>query len=161
MIRTALDTNLIISHLLTQGAMLLRVIDHWEYDNFIPLVLLATLQEFREVSKRPRLRRYMITDPQVLFDLSENDAEHISGELTLIGICRDPKDDIFLACAVEGEAECIVSRDVDLMDLGSYKTPKSSDLICSSSYSMSYNYNYSRNNCWHKPDRHDTDKAFI
>jgi putative PIN family toxin of toxin-antitoxin system len=66
----------------------------------------------------------------VLIELVENEAEHTTGDLSLTGMCRDPKDDIFLACAVEGEAECIVSGDADLMDLGSYKTPKSSDLAC-------------------------------
>ena len=37
------------------------------------------------------------------------------------GVCRDPKDAIFIACAVEGEADYIVSWDKDLLDLGEYQ----------------------------------------
>lgn len=32
-------------------------------------------------------------------------------------MCRDPKDDIFLACALATEADCIVSGDQDLLVL--------------------------------------------
>lgn len=34
---------------------------------------------------------------------------------------RDPKDDKILACAVYAQADYIVSRDLDLLDLGSYQ----------------------------------------
>jgi predicted nucleic acid-binding protein len=32
-------------------------------------------------------------------------------------VVRDPKDDIFVATAVAGQADCIVSEDHDLLDL--------------------------------------------
>jgi predicted nucleic acid-binding protein len=32
-------------------------------------------------------------------------------------ICRDPDDDVFIACAVAGDADVIVSGDHDLLDL--------------------------------------------
>ena len=35
---------------------------------------------------------------------------------------RDPKDDAVVACAVEGEADYIVSGDQDLLVLGRYET---------------------------------------
>jgi len=34
---------------------------------------------------------------------------------------RDPKDDMIIACAVEAQADYIVSRDLDLLDLGEYQ----------------------------------------
>ena len=34
-----------------------------------------------------------------------------------IHVCRDPSDDKFLECAVEGRANYIVSADKDLLDL--------------------------------------------
>jgi uncharacterized protein len=34
-----------------------------------------------------------------------------------IQACRDPKDDKFLELAVNGDADCIVSEDVDLLSL--------------------------------------------
>ena len=35
-------------------------------------------------------------------------------------ICRDPDDDKFLAAAITGEAEFIVTEDADLLDVGRY-----------------------------------------
>lgn len=63
----------------------------------------------------------MIADPQPLIDLVEADTEQTAGELVLQGICRDPKDDIFIACAVEGEADYIVTGDKDLLDMDEYQ----------------------------------------
>jgi uncharacterized protein len=37
---------------------------------------------------------------------------------------RDPDDDKFLECAVAGRAECLVTGDRDLLDLGSYRRVK-------------------------------------
>ena len=34
---------------------------------------------------------------------------------------RDPKDDMIIACAVAAQADYIVSRDRDLLDLGTYQ----------------------------------------
>ncbi|MBA2596949.1 MAG: putative toxin-antitoxin system toxin component, PIN family [Chloroflexia bacterium] len=36
-------------------------------------------------------------------------------------VCRDPADDKFLAAAMTGSAQFIVSEDMDLLDLGSYE----------------------------------------
>jgi uncharacterized protein len=73
---------------------------------------------------RPRLRQFLKADPQILIDLIDTDAEFVGGNLTLPGACRDPKDDKFLACAIEGNADYIVSGDNDLLDLGDYQTVK-------------------------------------
>lgn len=37
-----------------------------------------------------------------------------------LSICRDPDDDKVLECAVAAEADCIVSGDRDLLDLGEF-----------------------------------------
>lgn len=39
---------------------------------------------------------------------------------TEVRACRDPGDDMFLACAVDGRADAVVSADRDLLDLGEY-----------------------------------------
>jgi putative PIN family toxin of toxin-antitoxin system len=43
----------------------------------------------------------------------------VTGDLT--GICRDPKDDFILECAVKGRADLIVTGDKDLLALGSFE----------------------------------------
>lgn len=120
MIRAVLDTNLVVNYLLTRGTTLARILDHWEQEHFVYLLSPAMLSELKTVVVRPRLRRAMKADPQDLLAVIEADAELILGQQRLTGVCRDPKDDIFIACAVEAEADYLVTGDNDLLSLGQY-----------------------------------------
>jgi putative PIN family toxin of toxin-antitoxin system len=42
----------------------------------------------------------------------------VTGKIS--GVCRDPKDDFILECAVTGGADCIVTGDKDLLSLDPY-----------------------------------------
>ena len=53
---------------------------------------------------------------------SSRDAEIARDLPPLSGIVRDPADDVILACAVAGNAEAVVTRDKDLLSLGSYES---------------------------------------
>ncbi len=121
MIRAVLDTNLLVSYLLTNGETTSRIIAHWEANSFVFLQSPSILAELISILNRPKLRPYLKSDPQVMIDLIENDAEFVKGGLMLPGACRDPKDDKFIACAVEGNADYIVTGDKDLLDLGTYE----------------------------------------
>lgn len=120
-LRVVLDTNLLISYLLTQGKTISKIIDHWESGDIFLLVSPAIVEEIAEVVQRPRLRKHMTIDPQVVMDLISSDALQTSGELTLSGVCRDPKDEKFLTCAVEGNADYIVTGDNDLLTLTQFR----------------------------------------
>jgi putative PIN family toxin of toxin-antitoxin system len=120
-IRAVLDTNLLVSYLLTNGETTSRIIAHWEAGHFVFLQSPQTLTELIGVLGRPKLQPYLKSDPQILIDLIEADAEFVKGELRLPGTYRDPKDDKFIACAVEGNANYIVTGDNDLLDLGMYE----------------------------------------
>lgn len=122
MIRAVLDTNLLVSYLLTNGETLSRIITHWEEGRFVYLQSPQILTELVDVLNRPRLRQYLTANPQILIDLIVTDAEFVKGELVLPGVCRDPKDDKFIACAIEGNANYIVTGDRDLLDLFCYQT---------------------------------------
>lgn len=122
MIRAVLDTNLLVSFLLTNGNTISRIMTYWEEGHFVCLQSPQMLAELIEVLNRPRLRQYLKTDPKVLINLIETDAEFVPGKLALPGACRDPKDDKFIACAIEGNADYIVTGDADLLDLGVYQT---------------------------------------
>jgi uncharacterized protein len=43
---------------------------------------------------------------------------------SVIGICRDPKDDFILECATLGNADLIVTGDKDLLALKSYRATR-------------------------------------
>lgn len=121
MIRAVIDTNLLVSYALTRGATLSRLIEHWEKGTFTYLTSPPIIEELKEVLKRPHLQEKMVADPQPLIDVVEADTEQTAGALVLEGVCRDPKDDIFIACAVEGGADYIVTGDKDPLDLSEYE----------------------------------------
>lgn len=118
--RVVIDTNLFISYLLAKGPTLSRLIEHWKAGSFLLITSPPILQELFDVMQRPRLRRHMKGDPQVLYELVVKDAIATEGRLTL-HVGRDPKDSMFLACAVEGEANVIVTGDDDLLTIGEYE----------------------------------------
>ena len=70
-------------------------------------------------------------DPNLLLDVTERGirpksglnrfAEHVPGKLQIVDTCRDPKDDKFLACAVEGHAHYLVTGDKDLLTIRRYR----------------------------------------
>jgi len=116
-----LDTNLLVGYLLTQGKTITRIIDYWENGDIIVVVSPAIVEELAEVVQRPRLRQHMTVDPQVIINLLLSDAIQTRGDLAFPGASRDPKDDKFLACAVEGEAAYLVSGDEDLLSLKQFR----------------------------------------
>ncbi len=63
----------------------------------------------------------MTIDPQGIMLMVEIDAIHTAGEVDASGACRDAKDDKFLAYAVEGRADFIVTGDADLLELRNYQ----------------------------------------
>ncbi|MBR6459558.1 MAG: putative toxin-antitoxin system toxin component, PIN family [Actinomycetaceae bacterium] len=42
-------------------------------------------------------------------------------QVTPVSVCRDPDDDKFLSCAIDGRALWIVSGDKDLLTIGTYQ----------------------------------------
>lgn len=121
-LRVVLDTNLLVSYLLTKGKTMTRIIDYWENGDIVAIVSPPIIEELVEVVQRPRLKQHMAVDPQVVIDLILSDAIQTRGDLSFPGASRDPKDDKFLACAVEGEAAYLVSSDEDLLSLKHFQS---------------------------------------
>ena len=71
----------------------------------------------------PRIRqRYSITDQDVtrLIDSLHTEALVVVGDYEVSGVSIDPDDDKFLACALEGRADYIVTGDPHLLNLKQY-----------------------------------------
>ena len=117
MLRVLLDTSSLVSYALTRGELMRRVVEHWHTGSFTLLTCPATRAELAAVLARPRVRQLAVAPLDELVRGLERFSEHVPGILRLSGVCRDPKDDKFLACAVEGEADYLVSSDRDLLDL--------------------------------------------
>ena len=100
--------------------------DTWRERRYLLIVSSAIIDEIRTTLSYPRIRRkYAITDEDVeqLVTLLERDALLVSGDADAAGaIPEDPADEMVLACAVDAQADVIVSGDRHLLDLGSYRS---------------------------------------
>ena len=124
MIRAVVDTNTLISGLISPLGAPAKIARHWRQGDFLLLTSPALLTELRRVLKYPRIadRLGWSGEERTQFVESfETLALITPGELTLPGVTRDPKDDPVVACAVEGGAGFIVSGDQDLLALRTYK----------------------------------------
>ena len=120
MLRIVIDTSTLVSFALTAGDITRQIIDAWRREEFVILTTPATRAELRQVLARPQIMARSRSSLSWLADDIERFSLHIPGALAAQA-CRDPKDDKFLACAVEGEAAYIVSSDRDLLVIREYE----------------------------------------
>ncbi len=120
--RVVLDTNILVAFLLTRGRTISMILDGWERGDLEVLVSPALIAEVRRTLDKPELRQRIQPEAaQALLEALEEDATFVPGELALHGVTPDPDDDIVVSCAVEGNADYVVSRDVHLLGLGEYE----------------------------------------
>ncbi|WPU99813.1 putative toxin-antitoxin system toxin component, PIN family [Mucilaginibacter sp. cycad4] len=118
LIKVILDTNLWISFLIRKDYSNL---DTLLFNNHVKLVFSKELlDEFFEVAKRPKFRRYFTSvDIEDLIATIEEYAEFVEVKST-VEACRDKKDNFLLALAVDSDATYLLTGDLDLLDLGSF-----------------------------------------
>ncbi|MCL1947731.1 MAG: putative toxin-antitoxin system toxin component, PIN family [Chitinivibrionia bacterium] len=116
--RVVIDTNIIISALFFGGLP----------DKFLKLVF---EEKIKAVASAEIISEYIETDSEFAQKanrrIQSNTLEQIIYPIeiilpkTKVEICRDPDDDKFIACAIDGKCKCIVSGDKDLLELKSFK----------------------------------------
>ena len=125
MLRVVLDANQFVSNVLVRQGLPAQVLDAWRRREFLLITSPFIIAEIRSTLSYPRIRRkYPLTDDDVerLVTLLEQDALVVPDELDVTGaIPADSTDDMVLACAVEGQADLIVSGDHHLLSLGEYQ----------------------------------------
>lgn len=120
MLRVVIDTSSLVSYVLTGGELMQRIVAKWEAREIVVLSSPQTRAELAAVFARPAIVRASKAPLDRLVAGVERFSEHTPGRLELAGTCRDPKDDKFLACAVEGNAHYLISSDHDLLVLRRY-----------------------------------------
>lgn len=122
MIRAVLDTNVLVSGIIAPRGAPRRVLEAWLAGRFTLVTSEAVIGEVARVLRYPRIRdRYHLTEGDVVavVDALLSDADVVAG-LYEVRRSADPADDVFLACALEGRAEYVVSGDRHLLEIGSY-----------------------------------------
>ncbi len=117
--RVILDTNILCSALITPGGLADRLYLAWRNRLFALVTSEEQLEEFRRVTRYPRVRQYI--EPAAAGTL-HNELRRLAvllPELPVIEACRDPWDDFLLAMAQAGKADFLVTGDKrDLLSMG-------------------------------------------
>jgi putative PIN family toxin of toxin-antitoxin system len=116
-VKLIIDTNLWISFLIRK--------DYSKLNSLLlskQIVLIFSeelLQEFLNVSQRPKLQKYFSqADISLLTKLIDTYAEFVT-VTTNVSSCRDEKDNFLLSLAIDSSANYLVTGDNDLLDLRS------------------------------------------
>jgi putative PIN family toxin of toxin-antitoxin system len=127
MIRVVLDTNVFVSAILTPEGLPAKILEMALVGNMRMVISPAILREIGQAFQYPKiqklLKKHGITPKEVeKVVLKILKASFLTpGQLSLEGFSRDPADDMVISCAVEGEANFIISGDRDLTDLESFQ----------------------------------------
>ncbi len=118
--RVVLDTNIILSGVIFRGSNPFRAAVR-AFERGTVLSSSATRNELREVVRREKFERYAPLE-QRIHEVEEliEDMESVEIRETL-QICVDPKDDMLLDLAVNGNADFIVTGDDDLLRLNPFR----------------------------------------
>jgi uncharacterized protein len=116
--RIIIDTNLWISFLITKD---FTKLDKIIFSGLGILVFSKELlDEFLEVAKRPKFRKYfLLTDIEEILETIHEYADFVEVK-TKINLCRDPKDNFLLSLSIDGNADFLITGDDDLLDLVSF-----------------------------------------
>jgi putative PIN family toxin of toxin-antitoxin system len=110
-----LDTNLWISFLLNKSLGELEIL---LFNDLAKLVFSEELlSEFLEVSKRPKIRKYISAKDLNDIIKAINEYSNFFEVGVIEKICRDPKDDFLLALAKTSKADYLLTGDKDLLIL--------------------------------------------
>jgi len=120
--RLVIDSNVWIAALISPAGAARQLVNAVLDRNIDILMSEATFTELVSRLERPKFDRYRDPESWNLF-LSElvELALWLEDSGIATGICRDADDDKFLALALTGQADAIVSGDKDLLELVSHE----------------------------------------
>jgi putative PIN family toxin of toxin-antitoxin system len=111
-IRAVLDTNVLVSALITPSGPPHRILTAWQDREFVLFTCLPLLRELNRVLHYPRLQgKYHLTEADIFAYLG---LLRIRGTIVALPdeiprMCSDPTDDKLLACALVAQAGYIVT----------------------------------------------------
>lgn len=121
-LKAVIDTSVMISVAFAKEGVAKQLRDLIA-DNAFTLTLIiskAILKELYEVLHYPNIIKRFKPKKEEIDEFVGTIIEHsviTKGAYSVKGITADPKDDMFIACALEGKADYIVSRDPHLRNI--------------------------------------------
>lgn len=122
MVRVVLDTNVVISAVLsTDGnpALIFEMLILEEIKNYTSPEI---IEEIREVLQRPKVaKRLSLVEQEFILNTFEEFSEKIEPGVRFKEIQEDPDDNKFLECAVSASANYIISGDDHLLKVRNFR----------------------------------------
>ena len=120
MTRVVLDTSVLIHFLIRPGTAIRQIIEEdWLTGALQVVSAPELLEELKGVLERPAIQAYIQPqEGQVLIKLLEKRGEFLPAMGAVPAFTRDPKDDKFVACAIAGRADFLITLDKDILVLG-------------------------------------------
>ena len=118
--RIVIDTNVWVSRLLLADSVAARAVDK-ALEAFEVVVSEASVNELARVLSREKFDRYVSVQDREEFLRRLLKVTTMVAVLSDISDCRDPKDNRFLALALDSESDCIISGDADLLALSPWR----------------------------------------
>jgi putative PIN family toxin of toxin-antitoxin system len=123
--RAVLDTTILVSAFLRPvgGGAAFDLLVLAQQENFELALSSDILAETRDVLlTRPHLRRRYIYPDAAVIAFTDNLAQVavMAAALPAVSVVRDPADDMIIATALATSADFLVTRDKDLLDLGTH-----------------------------------------
>jgi putative PIN family toxin of toxin-antitoxin system len=122
-LRIVVDTNILVSAALKRGGNPDTLLRRWIAGDFLIVTCPAAIAELSDVLNRPRIReKYHLTGQDIRDFVGQFSRQVILVPGTSVSgvVTADPKDDIFISCAVEGRARYIISGNYHLQELRRY-----------------------------------------
>ena len=119
-LKAVVDTNLFVSGLFGKGSLSANLQDLWINRDFELVTSIEIMKEVSRVLQYPRIREKFHPKDEAIkrfFRLVFRKAVITKDIYKTDRITDDPSDNKFLACALEGKADFIVSRDPHLRNL--------------------------------------------
>ena len=118
--RMVLDTNVLVSALITPGGLPDKLLQHWEADDFTLVTSSAQLDEILRVLAYDKLQSYIRPEQAARLMESIRSFAVLTGNLPDLNVSSDAADNLILATAVAGAASHLVTGDkADLLNLKS------------------------------------------
>jgi putative PIN family toxin of toxin-antitoxin system len=118
--RLVVDTNVLVSRLLFRHSVAAEAV-RLAMSRSQLIVSSETLLELEDVLSRPKFNLYLTPADRLQFFHRLRRAAVYIDKVAEVSACRDPKDDKFLALALAGHANMILSGDQDLLVLHPFR----------------------------------------
>lgn len=122
--RLILDTNILLSALLSPQGPPAKLLDAWERKMFSLVACNALIAELRDVASRPYFHAKLRESAAELLAAGIRDFLFFCRDLPSGPIAPDPKDSYLLALAEVSLADFLVTGDKKLLELKRYKSTR-------------------------------------